>query len=247
MRSGKDDRPIPPHELHGRLRYTAHFVHSDDIAGRMVLNVGCGFGWFELYALSMSVGQVVGIEPSLSDLAVALRHIQDERVTFAVGSALRLPFASGTFDTVTCWEVIEHVPEGAEGACLNEFRRVLKPGGVLYLSTPADSLPSTVLDPAHWLIGHRHYSQKQLFALADESRFAMNNIATVGRWWDILSWWNLYIAKWVLRRRPLLERRLNQCCDREIFSGDGFTDTFCRMLTRDELDRPYQSVEVRAI
>ena len=49
-----------------------------------------------------------------------------------------MPFADGTFATVLCTEVLEHVPDPA--AAIREFRRVLRPGGVLIGSVPARSL-----------------------------------------------------------------------------------------------------------
>lgn len=50
------------------------------------------------------------------------------------GDALALPFKDGIFDSVLCNEVLEHVPE--PGTLLMEVARVLRPGGVLLLSTP---------------------------------------------------------------------------------------------------------------
>jgi ubiquinone/menaquinone biosynthesis C-methylase UbiE len=50
------------------------------------------------------------------------------------GSALCLPFRSGSFDTAVCFQVLEHVPEPLE--LLREARRVLKPGSHLILTAP---------------------------------------------------------------------------------------------------------------
>jgi len=50
------------------------------------------------------------------------------------GSALDMPFADGRFDTVLCTQVAEHVPE--PGRQFAECARVLRPGGVLILTTP---------------------------------------------------------------------------------------------------------------
>ena len=47
------------------------------------------------------------------------------------------PFESGSFGTVLCTEVIEHIPDPS--AALQEYRRVLQPGGVLIGSVPARS------------------------------------------------------------------------------------------------------------
>jgi SAM-dependent methyltransferase len=52
------------------------------------------------------------------------------------GDAGRLPFKSGTFDTVICREVIEHIPVAQVHAVLSEIHRVLVDGGTLLLTSP---------------------------------------------------------------------------------------------------------------
>lgn len=54
--------------------------------------------------------------------------------TAVVGDVQRLPFPDGSFDTVFCSQVLEHVPE--PWLALAEFERVLRPGGRLILSVP---------------------------------------------------------------------------------------------------------------
>ncbi len=51
------------------------------------------------------------------------------------GSALALPFRSGSFDVVAAFDVLEHLDP--EAGALSEFMRVLRPGGKLLLSVPA--------------------------------------------------------------------------------------------------------------
>ena len=53
------------------------------------------------------------------------------------GDVEALPFADGSFGTVLCTEVIEHIPDPS--AALAEYRRVLQPGGLLIGSVPARS------------------------------------------------------------------------------------------------------------
>jgi SAM-dependent methyltransferase len=50
------------------------------------------------------------------------------------GDGMALPFRDGTFDTVLCNEVLEHVPEPSR--LMAEAERVLRPGGYLLLTTP---------------------------------------------------------------------------------------------------------------
>jgi SAM-dependent methyltransferase len=59
---------------------------------------------------------------------------RQEGVQFCCADATRLPFADAAFDAVTMFDVIEHVPDD-QGA-IAEAWRVLRPGGVLLLSTP---------------------------------------------------------------------------------------------------------------
>ena len=46
------------------------------------------------------------------------------------------PYSDDSFDLVTCIETIEHVPEGELAPLISEMKRVLKPGGVLLITTP---------------------------------------------------------------------------------------------------------------
>lgn len=56
------------------------------------------------------------------------------KATTAVGDAQKLPFASESFDTVFCSQVLEHVPE--PWSAIADMHRVLNPGGYLILTVP---------------------------------------------------------------------------------------------------------------
>jgi len=82
-----------------------------------------------------------------------------------------------------------------------EIYRVLKPGGVFYMSTPFRSIMSNILDPAWWLIGHRHYSIVELQLFARQTDFNIIVIKIKGGVFSLLADLNMYIAKWVFRRQ----------------------------------------------
>lgn len=105
------------------------------LKGKRVLDVGCGGG---ILAESMAErGAVVtGIDMGEAPLAVARLHLKEsgrsvnyERIT-AEELAAREP---GTFDVVTCMEMLEHVPDPASTivACAT----LVKPGGHVFFST----------------------------------------------------------------------------------------------------------------
>jgi len=95
-----------------------------------VLDVGCGNGLF-LEAASVRGWEVAGIELSPAAAAAARERV-GPRVT--LGTLEEADLRSDAFDVVTLWEVIEHVPHPLR--LLSEVRRVLRPGGMLFLSTP---------------------------------------------------------------------------------------------------------------
>jgi SAM-dependent methyltransferase len=86
--------------------------------GRM-LDVGCGN---QQYRRFVKCRQYYGVEWSF-----------DKRPP-VVGDVMRIPFGTAAFDSALCTEVLEHVPE--PGSCLDEIRRVVKPGGTVFFTVP---------------------------------------------------------------------------------------------------------------
>jgi SAM-dependent methyltransferase len=96
-----------------------------ELAGREVLELGCGAGQFGL-SLVRSGARVTGIDNSEKQLEFARANVGD-RMTLVHGSAEALPFEDATFDLVCC----DH---GAVGftdprIVVPEVARVLRPGG----------------------------------------------------------------------------------------------------------------------
>jgi SAM-dependent methyltransferase len=145
--------------------------------------VGSGIGWLERHAIDSGARLVSGVDVNRENLEVARKTAP--AATFVYGSALELPFEAESFDAVTMFDVLEHLPPGKEEQALREIRRVLRPGGMLALCTPHRHWLSTYTDPAFYF-GHRHYRRAELMALMARAQFANERVTVVGRAFDQL-------------------------------------------------------------
>lgn len=119
------------------------FLHEHVAPAQRVLDVGCGEGAFAA-ELAAAGAQVLGVDVAEEPLRRArARHPElDLRLVDGEGP---WPLPDAAFDVVWAGEVIEHVPDTA--AWLSEVRRVLRSGGSLLLSTPANG-PGALLATA---------------------------------------------------------------------------------------------------
>ncbi|OGD89218.1 hypothetical protein A3D81_00530 [Candidatus Curtissbacteria bacterium RIFCSPHIGHO2_02_FULL_40_17] len=181
------------------------YIDKKDLRNKDLLDIGCGHGWFELFSIRNGVHKVTGLDISEELLSVAKKHISDKKVSFKKGSAIKLPFNDRSFDTIVAIEVLEHIPPATETVMFREINRVLKKNGVLYLSTPSNSFFSVILDPAWWLMGHRHYSKQQLTKYGSENNLTLVKSKVIGGWWSLIAGLNMYIAKWLFHRKRFFE------------------------------------------
>ena len=127
-----------------------------------VLDAGCGGGGTAL-SLAEETGFAVGLDLDARFRGNGTRLASEKGVpgiAFVQGDGQRLPFRDGCFDVVFSHSVIEHV--GSAVSYLRECHRVLRAGGVLYLSTaPFLSLAGAHLPrlrpplPVHLVLGRR--------------------------------------------------------------------------------------------
>ena len=97
-----------------------------------VLDVGCGAGaQCQFWAGHRYVG--IDINEPLVRLARERATEHGMAARFEVGSATLLPFPDAAFDVCLMPELLEHIADWR--ACLNEAVRVLRPGGMVYIST----------------------------------------------------------------------------------------------------------------
>jgi SAM-dependent methyltransferase len=119
------------------------FAHAPVPLDRtVVLDAGCGTGSYS-NALLAYVGRIeaVDMNPGMLDVAARKLAWAGDRISFHSSRIDELPFENATLDGVMINQVLHHLPDdAAEGfpahrRVFQEFARVLKPGGILTVST----------------------------------------------------------------------------------------------------------------
>lgn len=108
------------------------------VAGRRVLDLGCGAGGKAVYCATLGAAHVVGVDivPHYREEgeALARRLGVADRVRFLTADARSLPLPDDSVDTVLMSDVVEHLADPE--AVFREVYRVLAPGGRVYISFP---------------------------------------------------------------------------------------------------------------
>jgi 2-polyprenyl-3-methyl-5-hydroxy-6-metoxy-1,4-benzoquinol methylase len=130
------ERIVPDETEHGvvALHLVRYAFAAPRCAGRRVLDAGCGVGYGTSYLAEHGAGHVTGVDIDPESIAYAEHRYAAPNIAFRVGDLRALGLAAGSFDTVVSFEVIEHLRE--QEAFVDELARVLRPDGVLVLSTP---------------------------------------------------------------------------------------------------------------
>lgn len=130
-------------------------ISDDDV----VLDAGCGEGFYIMLLARLTGAKVVGIDNNPDLVAQARRWIGDDRsVKLTIGEIEHLPFADQTFSKIICSEVLEHVPDPVKA--LREVHRVLRDDGILAVTVPNHNYPA-LFDPLNWVrehVGLGHFS-----------------------------------------------------------------------------------------
>lgn len=99
-----------------------------------LLDIGCGL--FPTFLTTCEFSFKIGTDKvSLSSSLGKSQNISF--VQLDIDSAGSLPFACGSFDTITMLAVLEHIPSNRATALLSDIEKLLKPGGALVITTPA--------------------------------------------------------------------------------------------------------------
>jgi len=98
---------------------------------------------------------------------------------YLVSDITEIPAPDESFDAILCSEVLEHVPEPTHA--LDEFARLLKPGGTLILTAPFGS--NVHMAPYHYCSGFSKYWYEHHLALRG---FQVRELVANGDWYALL-------------------------------------------------------------
>jgi SAM-dependent methyltransferase len=101
-----------------------------DLAGKRVLDIGCGVGGLDRVLIELGAAHVTAVDVAAPMIALARQRLADPRIAFEVIEPEQpLPFTDASFDVVFTKDAWLHVID--KRALLREVRRVLRPGGRL--------------------------------------------------------------------------------------------------------------------
>ena len=122
--------------------------------GRLILDVGCGDGAISADLAARTGAEVVGTDLAVKRVRFARGHASAGR--FTQGSVYDLPFADGSFDTVVCTDLLEHLDDPARA-----FAEILRVSSHWVVVTVPYSIdiektlcPHCLND--YYLYGHQH-------------------------------------------------------------------------------------------
>ena len=147
------------HHFHRYLAVTSFCIGKD------VLDIACGTGYGSAL-LAQSARTVTGVDVDASAIeACKVNYCRTcSNLTFRKGDVADIPYPDASFDVLVSFETIEHVDAVAQEKFMCEIRRVLRPDGLLVISSPSK-------DAAHSNAFHVHELEEGEFHALLEARF----------------------------------------------------------------------------
>lgn len=197
--------PLSPHYFSAR-------EFGPPVAGRRIVDVGCWTGRFIGLLAREHPAEIWGIDIAGPWLPVA-RESNPGAKFLAIESIAKIPDdLQHAFDTVYFLETLEHLPRDLEDSAARSLENLLAPGGELILSVPAAGL-AALLDPAWYLVGHRHYRSRRLIRIMRSAGLVVDECAYSGSAWHSIDIVLFYAHKHILSREysapKFLARRLS--------------------------------------
>jgi SAM-dependent methyltransferase len=230
----EDQPPANPAEHCLRLM---HLRAYDEAVGyardREVLDVGCNTGYGTIRFVPVA-RRVVGTDVSPRAVEAARVRAVDGRPEFIQTDGFTLPFADRTFDVVTSFQVLEHVPDPLP--YLEGLRRVARPTGLVILATPN---AATRLDPGMTPWNRFHLREYR----AEELRTLLGTVFDEVRILGMFGTPTLYQTE--INRVDAARRRMRRLAQAAAESAKPGSEDGQRRRTSVAVGRPHRSLPLR--
>lgn len=159
---------------------------SDFCINKCVLEIGCGdLGGAELLLRKSPAKQYYGIDYNINALIAATKRQSKTKILCSKGE--EIPFKDSSFDVILTFQVLEHIVEYEK--FLEEIHRLIRPDGILLLSTP--DLQSRPDDPNPWHVSlfdkpglakllNKHFEEVEMLYQYGADRTNLNRLAASG-------------------------------------------------------------------
>ena len=105
------------------------------LQGASVLELGCGKAE-KTYHIAQKAASILALEVDETQLAILKAGTHSANIRFEHGGAEKIPASNASFDLVLMFKSLHHVPAELMDDAFSEIHRVLKPGGMAYISEP---------------------------------------------------------------------------------------------------------------
>ena len=113
--------------------YHRYLFARDLVAGKTVLDIACGEGYGS-HLMAAVATHVTGVDIDVDSVNHARRCYVRDNLTYREGDCTNIPLPDASVDIVVSFETIEH--HDRHQAMLEDIKRVLRPGGLLIISSP---------------------------------------------------------------------------------------------------------------
>lgn len=136
---------------------------------KIVLDAACGEGYGSSL-IAKQAKQVTGLDIDADTIKRAAQKYGSDNLDFVTGDVCALPFGDDACDAIVSFETLEHIDQASQRKFLQEIGRVLKPEGILIISTPNKAVYTDLVCGSNKFHLHEFYAQEFLDFLAPAFR-----------------------------------------------------------------------------
>jgi 2-polyprenyl-3-methyl-5-hydroxy-6-metoxy-1,4-benzoquinol methylase len=133
------ERMVPEYHS-GSMIYAEHMARysatKQFVKGKTILDIACGTGYGS-FLMADAAKKIFAVDIDQRTIDYAKKNFFSKNIEYSVGSATEIPMPDNMAEVVVSFETIEHINDYKK--FLSEVKRVLKPGGLLVISTPNDA------------------------------------------------------------------------------------------------------------